>query len=168
MLAVGVDGSEASVAALEWALRFASEVGAQVDVLTAWPVHAPVFVSEVPGHFSEARWHAVQIQAEAIARATSLVPEAPVIVSRIENATPLEALVRVSRLDSILVLGTDRTPDGGAGAWTSLTVRVRHTAKCPVVLVPRRANLQRDPVSRGEGDPVATPPSRPAELSSTR
>jgi nucleotide-binding universal stress UspA family protein len=40
-IVVGVDGSPASLAALRWAHREASRVGARLDVVTVWPSHSP-------------------------------------------------------------------------------------------------------------------------------
>ena len=139
LVVVGVDGSEASVRALVWALRYAAEHIAVVEVITAWPLHAAAFIGEAPGHFNEARWQAVQAQARVIAHATSLVAEAPPHTARVENARPLDALIRAAEQASLLVLGTDREDGPGAGSWASFTVRAQHAAPCRVILVPNRS-----------------------------
>jgi hypothetical protein len=151
LVVVGVDGSEASVRALVWALRYAAENDAVVEVVTAWPMHAAAFIGEVPGHFNEARWQAVQAQARVIAHATSLVSESPPHTARVENARALDALIRAAQPASLLVLGTDREDCSGAGSWASFTVRAQHAAPCPVILVPNRSGAgDADAVERGQ------------------
>lgn len=138
---VGVDGSAASVQALTWALHYAAENGATVEVVTAWPVGAPVFVREVPGHFSEARWTASQAQARAIAHALSLVGEETSYTKRLENAGVVQALLEAAKAGDLIVLGTDRV-DGEHERGSSvepLPVTVQRLAECPVVLIPYRA-----------------------------
>lgn len=140
VVCVGVDGSEASVQALIWALRHALEHDAVVEVVTAWPLHAPVFVREVPGHFNESRWRAVEAQARTLATARSLMAHPPAHTTRLENAPALEVLVRRSASAKLLVLGTDSAgAPGGVPARTSLPGLALRSARCPVVLVSRDA-----------------------------
>lgn len=142
-MVVGVDGSAASVQALTWALRYAAENDAVVEVVTAWPVGAPVFVREVPGHFSEARWTASQAQARAIAHALSLVGEQTRYTTRLENAGVVKAVIEAAKTGDLIVLGTDRIEGerdpSSSDDPHSLTVAVQRLAECPVVLVPHRA-----------------------------
>lgn len=141
LIVVGADGRAASARALAWALSHALGSGARVRVVTGWPVHAPVFLSEVPGHFNEARWAGSRALDETIARAQELVGVAVPVTRVLVNAPPLAALVSASGEASLLVLGTDR-PDGDLprpgqlSPTTPLTLRVRAAAGCPVVLVP--------------------------------
>ncbi len=141
LIVVGADGSAASARALAWALTHALGSGAMVRVVTGWPVHAPVFLSEVPGHFNEARWVGSRALDETIARAQELVGVTVPLTRVLVNAPPFAALVSASGAASLLVLGTDR-PDGDRprrgqmSPATPLTLQVRAAAGCPVVLVP--------------------------------
>lgn len=152
-LLVGVDGSAASVGALVWALQRAVENDSTVEVVTAWPLGGAVFVHEVPGHFCEARWNAVQAQAQAVAHAQSLVEAAPPYVSRLENAPALDALVEAAARGTLVVLGTDRGQQDPleVGAKVPLTVRVQRLAACPVVLISHEAasHISERPVAVG-------------------
>lgn len=138
LLVVGVDGSMASARALAWAIQHAVEIGGRLLVVTAWPMHAPVFVHEVPGHFNIARWEAAEVQAAALARATAFLDLAqrPTIIGRLENVAPARALLDASGEAALLVIGTDRlSGDLGDPGW-SLTARLQQEAVCPVLLVP--------------------------------
>src|SRR5215207_7293307 len=87
---VAVDGSAASVRALVWALREASDRGVRVEILTTWPMRGPVFVHEVSGHFCEPRWAAREAQAAAAAEALAVVENPPAYELTVENATLLD------------------------------------------------------------------------------
>lgn len=140
-IVVGVDGSEPSLHALAWALEHAASLGRPVEVVTVWPIHAPVFVREVGGHFCEPRWRAARVQADTVARALAEVSNPPAYALRLENAEVIDALVTAAGPASLLVLGTDRTEQTtDSPAWvyahnTPLTVLVQRRTNCPVVLV---------------------------------
>jgi hypothetical protein len=134
VVVAAVDGSEASVRALVWALREAARRGLRVEALTAWPLHGSVFVREVAGHFCEPRWHAREAQADAVARALAQVDEAPVHDLRVVNAPLVDALVRASRRAVIVVLGSDGPADT-VPAQPRLTEQVRRMIPDLVVVV---------------------------------
>jgi len=136
LIVVGVDGSPRSVDALVWALRHALEEDRPVLVATAWPLKHRAFVREVPGHFNDARWEAREAQARAIAKARSLVADAPQVETALVNASLLEAIIALATPDRLVVLGTDRTEQDGPG----LSSRSRHAAAPgPVLVVPAPA-----------------------------
>lgn len=160
VVCVGVDGSEPSVQALIWALRYAQEHDAEVEIVTAWPLHSPVFVREVPGHFNESRWQAVQAQARAVAMARAYVDDAPAHSVRLVNSPALDALLKSSGPATVLVLGTDDGP--GWPRLASLTGRTALAATCPVVFVTSDAEALSPLDERAEGteELSATPRSR--------
>jgi hypothetical protein len=131
---VGVDGSDGSVHALVWALRHAREKDHRVLVVTAWPLRHRAFVHEVPGHFNDARWEASEAQVRTIARARSLVEDAPHIESVLVNAPMVEAIIAVAGPERLVVLGTDRR-ELSAAAPDSLTHRAQDGAGGPVLLI---------------------------------
>lgn len=135
LIVVGVDGSDRSVDALVWALRLAQEEDRPVLVVTAWPLRQRVFVHEIPGHFNEARWEAREAQARVIARARSLVADAPRIESTLVNAPVLGAIVALAAPHRLVVLGTDRTGQRPSSS-SSITARAQVDATGPILLVP--------------------------------
>jgi nucleotide-binding universal stress UspA family protein len=127
---VAVDGSEASVQALVWGLRHATDRDLGVEVLTVWPPHRSVLIHEVPGHFCAARWSARTAQEDAIRRALDEVPEGPIRAVRLENAETADAIVRAAARCDVVVLGSDPN-DSTHG----LTDRIIERAPCEVVVV---------------------------------
>ncbi|MCW2784041.1 MAG: universal stress protein family [Marmoricola sp.] len=138
---VGVDGSAASYDALLWAMRTAYQNSWALEIVTVWPMHAPVVVHGVAGHFCEPRWNAARTQARTVAEALARVESVPTYSVRLENGSVRDLLLSAAEGASVLVLGTDE-PDPGAGegaVGTRLTAEVRLRAGCPVVLVPHDA-----------------------------
>jgi hypothetical protein len=131
---VAVDGSAASVRALVWAMRRASELGVRVEALTTWPLHGAVFVREVAGHFCEPRWRAREVQADAVSRALAAVDDAPPYELRVVNADLVDALVRASARAVMVVTGSDGPLPGG-GVRRRLTDRLRDVIPVELVLV---------------------------------
>lgn len=127
---VAVDGSEASVRALVWGLRHATDRDLGVEVLTVWPSHRSILIHEVPGHFCAARWSARTAQEDAIRQALDEVPEGPIRAVRLENAETADAIVRASARCDVVVLGSDPN-DSTHG----LTDRIIEQAPCAVVVV---------------------------------
>ena len=127
---VAVDGSEASVQALVWGFRHATDRDLAVEVLTVWPPHRSVLIHEVPGHFCAARWSARAAQEDAIRQALDEVPEASISAVRLENAETADAIVRASARSDLVVLGSDPN-DSTHG----LTDRIIEQAPCEVVVV---------------------------------
>jgi hypothetical protein len=136
-IVVAVDGSEASVRALVWALRKAAGSGLRVEALTTWPLHGAVFVREVAGHFCEPRWRAREVQAEAVSRALAAVDDAPPYELRVVNADLVAALSRASLRAALVVAGSDR-PTWSARTRTGparLTDRLREEVPGPLVVI---------------------------------
>ena len=128
---VGVDGTPASVAALDWALRLAHRRGWTLDVVAAWPDPAEVFVREVPGHFNQPR-NRVR---ESVDRALATVARgraAPRTRLFVENIHPVEALLEHSDGAQLLVLGDSRWAQPRSSTVARACARL---ASCPVVLV---------------------------------
>jgi len=131
-IVVAVDGSEASVRALVWAMQHARELDLTVEALTTWPLHGAVFVREVAGHFCEPRWRAREVQAEAVARALALVRDAPAHELRVVNADLVDALLRASSRAAIVVTGSDTALPRARGP---LARRVREAVADLLVVV---------------------------------
>lgn len=136
-IVVGVDGSEASQAALLWALEEGRVRSAQVDVVTAWhePYVAPTMAAVVPDPavFSEAADRTVDRAIDdAGAAADGLTIERHVI-----RGNAASALLDVAKGAALLVVGS-RGRGGFAGLLLgSISQQVVHHATCPVVVVPQ-------------------------------
>lgn len=134
LVVVAVDGSPASVLALGWALRHAHENDLRIEVLTTWPLHGPVFVREVSGHFCQPRWDAREAQAAAAARALATIDHAPAYDLRVENAALVDALARAAERCVLVVMGSDR-PTGAAPDPDRLPERVRRAVTGEIAVV---------------------------------
>jgi hypothetical protein len=151
LVVVAVDGSPASVRALGWALRHAHENDLRIEVLTTWPLHGPVFVREVSGHFCQPRWDAREAQAAAAARALATIDHAPAYDLRVENASLVDALVRAAERCVLVVMGSDR-PTGAHADPDRLPERVRHAVSGEIAVVGTDGQVAR----------TATPSRKPA------
>lgn len=152
LVVVAVDGSEASVRALVWAMEHAADRGLRVEVLTTWPMHDAVFVREVSGHFCEPRWEAREAQADATARARAVVADQPPHHLRVENADLVEELVRVASRarPALLVLGSDEPTEADPDSQR-LTARVRRTVPGHLVIVGPDGPVRRKAARRAQG-----------------
>jgi nucleotide-binding universal stress UspA family protein len=132
-IVVGVDGSEASRAAVDWCARYAPSLGATV---LATAVREPIFEwtpSWDPNNWRRATERHIQDWVEPLT-------DAGVAVEAIadENLNPADGLLGVAsaRSADLLVLGTR-----GAGGFLDLrfggvAMKVLHRASLPLVLVP--------------------------------
>ena len=152
---VGVDDSQASVAALAWAMSTAAEHGWSVVALTAWPEPEAPFIHAVPGHYCEPRAHAVARLDRAVADASlrsGLASEDATAVQRlVENAHPVDALVTRSRAARMLVLGTRGAPEAPDAPHVPVGLLCSSLAACPVVQVDAVADPPNGPPSRAGG-----------------
>jgi nucleotide-binding universal stress UspA family protein len=128
---VGVDGTPASVAALDWALRLARRRGWTLDVVGAWPDPGEVFVREVPGHFNRPR-NRVRAAVERALVDVAGGGERPRTRLFVENTHPVQALLERAEGAQLLVLGDSRWARPRPSTVARACARL---AACPVVLV---------------------------------
>jgi len=148
---VGVDGSETSNAALEWAAAEARRLGWRLHVVCAYAV--PAFtVASLDGGFAAVDDSAIQAGAQAVLDdAVARVGGGDLEVSAaLELGDPTGVLVDLSRQARLAVVGTR----GGGGFADRLLGTVSSSlpahAHCPTVVVPRSE----------EGRPPFTPVRR--------
>jgi nucleotide-binding universal stress UspA family protein len=133
-IVVGVDGSEASIDAVRWALQQAQLTGSSLEVLTSW---------HFPNQYAE--WVADEIDWDARARAlledtlTAAHIEKDMQVTRTARpGHPAAVLTDASTSADLLVVGS-RGHDGFAGMLLgSVSSHVAAHAHCPVVVVRHR------------------------------
>lgn len=155
-IVVGVDGSEAGVAALHWALGEARRRGAEVHAVTAWhmdpPIEGPPPMFGIPYRAKEVVLAEQQAQQDkAMARIENETRGVRVHRHMIDQWPP-QALVHMSAGADLLVVGRH------GQSWLSETLLgsvsaycVRH-ASCPVVVIPAHK-----PVEQHERHMVAAP-----------
>lgn len=124
---VGVDGSAESRRALRWAVGVAASRSWTVEVVTAWPHDAPVFLHDVPGHHSDARERARLTQQHAVDEVLRDTVVDVRLRTTLENARPERLLAERAHDSRLLVLG--------AAGTTGLAERCRELGNCPVAVL---------------------------------
>jgi nucleotide-binding universal stress UspA family protein len=142
-IVVGVDGSPASLGALEWAVRQASLTGAVVEAVTAW--HFPAAVGGYP-IIDQTDWEANAQAIQETAVKEALGDEAASLVRRVAQGHPVSVLLDAAADADLLVVGSR-----GHGGFTGMLLgsvsehAVAH-APCAVVVIksPATADDVRD------------------------
>jgi nucleotide-binding universal stress UspA family protein len=136
VIVVGVDGSEQSLAALDWAIAEARLRRGRIRVITAWfypPLASEVGDGVIDESFKQA---AEQVQAGAI----TVVADAGVpVTGRVAENSPATALLHAAGDADLVVVGSR-----GHGAFAGLRLgsvssQVAHHAPCSVLIVRPRA-----------------------------
>lgn len=127
---VGVDGSEQSARALDWAVSHARSQGAAVEA-----------VMTVPKTDDSAETHAMMREADSIL--TTMIetatsgPEHPVPVSaEVVAGDPAVVLVNASRGADLLVLGSHGMSSISNPALGSVSTACIRMGSCPVLVIP--------------------------------
>jgi len=137
-IVVGVDGSDASVAALRWAVTEAAVTGQEVRAVTAWTYLSPLD----PGSDDA---HRAQMESRHDAQLNDLVRKVaqghPGVAVRcvIVEDDPAGALLDASRGADLLVLGSHGTGKLLRAFVGSVSTRCLNKASCPVVIIPAHA-----------------------------
>jgi len=140
LIVVGVDGSDSSRAALEWAYDEAAHHGASLTVVNAW--HPPTLPMAPPyGHLPPEDYERQPMREalELLEQFTSaLVPKTPAVdvrTSVAEGKNPAEVLIERSTEADLVVVGS-RGHGGFLGMLLgSVSQHVVTHANCPVVVV---------------------------------
>jgi nucleotide-binding universal stress UspA family protein len=137
-IVVGLDGSDASVAALDWALDYAAVTGAEVEVIHAYQIG----LSWIDGYQPDLpRWE--EEATEAARRVIDTAVERALVAHPVENVTrsvvegsPARTLIERSKDADLLVVGS-RGRGGLPGLLLgSVSNQCTHHAPCAVVVVP--------------------------------
>jgi nucleotide-binding universal stress UspA family protein len=157
-IAVGVDGSPASVAAL----RFAAEEAAlrNTGVLAVYALEVPTVPwPGLMGIVGTALEEANRVFGHAVDEAFGDAGPAVPFERRVEERSPAEALIEAAASADLLVVGS-RGRGGFSGLLLgSVSQQVAHHAPCPVAIVRERASWEPGSVLAGvdgsEGSKVA-------------
>ncbi|RAN76696.1 universal stress protein UspA [Bacillus sp. SRB_336] len=132
-IVVGVDGSPASIGALQAAARIATATGARVDAVACWSVPTALAVSYALGTVELERG-AAKLLNETVAKALG-TPTPGNVSARLVQGHPRQALLKASEGADMLVVG--RRGRGGFSGLLMGSVSqacVVH-ARCPVLVV---------------------------------
>jgi nucleotide-binding universal stress UspA family protein len=138
-IVVGIDGSEHSHFALEWAMRHAALRQLPLTVITVVENTAPGWAGTMVLINDGAALDLARDEAnEAMAKAAALLGDEvpPSVLVQAYLGMPAEILIRESQDAELLVVGSR-----GAGGFArlimgSVSTQVAHHAVCPVVIVP--------------------------------
>jgi nucleotide-binding universal stress UspA family protein len=130
---VGIDGSDQSTKALEWAAAYAQAKGATVAALTAWmvPSSNAFYVSGEAWDMEET---STKVAEEQLAGLRAKFPDLDIPLE-VVHAHPAQAMVDASKDADLLVVGSR-----GHGGFTglllgSVSTHCVHAAHCPVVVI---------------------------------
>jgi nucleotide-binding universal stress UspA family protein len=137
-IVVGVDGSESSRLALDWAIGEAAVhaaplrvVAVQSEAIDVWglaPVRMPVDENER----EQVRAAAEAMVDKALAQAGDKRP--PSVAVEAISGVPADVLVDISSGADMLVLGSREA--GGLGRLGSVSLQVAHHVRCPLIIIP--------------------------------
>jgi nucleotide-binding universal stress UspA family protein len=151
VIVVGVDGSDASLRALRWAVHEAAARDGMVQAVTAWRWDLPSGL-ETNGYIGDEREKAAEMLEREVARLPTGVP----VASQVLEGRPADVLGAAARDADLLVLGSH----GHSRVWHTVLGSVAEEcirkATCPVVVIPRPQE-----VSRPAAPPAVAEPSRP-------
>jgi nucleotide-binding universal stress UspA family protein len=134
-IVVGADGSDASIAAVRWAVGQARLTGAAVEVVTGWEVPATIFLTPTYRDEDYQR-DARRVLDHTVTEALAELPSQDVVVRmELVQTRPGRALHAAAENADLLVIGSHgrgEMPGMHLGSVASYCV---HHAPCPVVVV---------------------------------
>jgi nucleotide-binding universal stress UspA family protein len=128
---VGLDGSVESSRALDWALRYASQTGGSLELVTAWARPTSYGLPLVVGGLDP------EVEAKTILEAAQKKADLPLerITLTAVHGSPTDALVSESSHASLLVVGSRGKGGVAELLLGSVSAFCVHHAHCPVVVV---------------------------------
>ncbi|MDW4907827.1 universal stress protein [Streptomyces sp. ADMS] len=135
-IVVGVHGSDSSTRALRWAAQEARLRSARLEVIHAWQIPSlglPGVSPPYPDEMFEPAARAVVDHAVADLEAG---PEEAGIDRRAAKGHPSAVLIEASEGAALIVVGSHGHGSFAGTLLGSVSQRVAHHARCPVVIVP--------------------------------
>lgn len=140
---VGWDGTAAADAALEWALARPDET--TLHLVRVVDVTVSAVEALAPGSWPEAARIDLVGEAERVRKAHPHMK----VTSELVSGDPTEELVRFSKSQTLVVVGTDRQQTGGIKYEWSVGARLAAIAHGPVAIVPMGWDLKRSGIVVG-------------------
>ncbi len=133
-IVVGVDGSDSSLMALEWAARQAELTGSTLDAMTTWdwPMNYGWAVP-IPSDYNP-KSDAQDLVDEAVARVRDMHSRVDVRTTVVEGH-PAPVLIEASRAADLLVVGSRGHGEFAGMLLGSVSEHCVSNAHCPVVVV---------------------------------
>ncbi len=132
-IVVGIDGSDASLTALRWAIREGAATGARVDVVHAWHAQNTRDIAFGSPH-ELATGSACMLQNEVAAAMVGL-PVVPEVTESSVHGRPASVLVDKARGARMLVLGAHGRTGLMDVVFGQVAATSRKHADCQVVIV---------------------------------
>ena len=139
VITVGVDGSRASAAAVQFALEEAKLRGATVRAVTAWEAETAYAARGFPlldEERSALVKSATAVQEKTLRLALEAVEDTPMIERKVVRGRPGQALVELSADASLLVVGTEHKGPLKRVVVGSTSAHCAKYSRIPVVVVP--------------------------------
>jgi nucleotide-binding universal stress UspA family protein len=133
LIVVGVDVSESSQHALQWAVRHARRTGGVVQAVMAWNYPPYTGIAQMTDTFDYAA-HAASVLLESVRETVGERPSVEVSTSVVQG-DPAHVLVDASRSADLLVVGTGGHSGFAEALLGSVGQHCTHHASCPVVVV---------------------------------
>lgn len=137
-IVVGIDGSENSRRALEWALTEAKLRSVRLTLVSAWQVPKAILSSPVAmAAYDDEVWRSEATDALNAALESVDLNDLPAGLDReVVEGPPAQVLLDTSSDADLIVVGS-RGRGGFAGLLLgSVSQQVAHQSRCPVVIVP--------------------------------
>jgi nucleotide-binding universal stress UspA family protein len=138
VVAVGIDGSAESIAALGWASRYAAATGATVRAVHAWHYPAAFGVAPVGKAPPSVTAEVEQRMRDDLARAVAQVYPDPAdgqVEMLLRYGHPVQVLIDESKDADLLVVGHHGRSAFGGMMVGSVSIHCVTSAACPVVVV---------------------------------
>ena len=132
-IVVGVDGSQASKAALCWAIRQAKLTGASVEAVTAWRYPAGYGWTPVASEL-DFEAEAKSVLTEALGEVSGFHPEVAV-QPRVAQGNAAEVLLRAAKGADLLVVGSRGHGGLASAVIGSVSLNCALHAHCPVLVL---------------------------------
>lgn len=139
-IVVGIDGTEASLAALRWAMREAVASDSVVDVVHAWHAHSARDVAFGSADSLE-RGSKAMLENE-VAAALREMDDQPVVTQTSVHGRIGQVLVERSKGASMLVLGAHGTGSLREKVLGDPDNAIRKNARCTVVVINRDGSVK--------------------------
>jgi nucleotide-binding universal stress UspA family protein len=136
VVVVGVDDTEGSRRALEWAAHEALRRGATLQVVTAWTWDAAEGAPLAAVDPTTLMDLAEQTQRDAVDQVLGPMQHRPVVAREVVRSTAADALVAASRQADLVVVGTHGRGPVRSALLGSVSQSVIKHAECPVVVMP--------------------------------
>jgi nucleotide-binding universal stress UspA family protein len=139
VILVGVDGSDGSRRALQWAIHEARLHGSAVEVVTAWPPRGSAESHLEGDEADQAHRRADETMRHVVDSVLRPLVDPPPVSFETVRGDAVDVLLRMSARASMLVIGSHGTSTVRHAALGSVSEACAGLADCPVVVVPPTA-----------------------------